>query len=184
MLGKVQFNRVSGKVLELTKKFSLKSSLHGFVYLFVNRSYRAKQYWLLAIIFSITICVYNLILTGHEHFISRPTVTDLNYRYRKSAELPTVRICPSLLSHKTVTNDIMKRNESLSLHSLIGYLHYNALFADVRKLIAENLTTTFTKYPRLELMFNSMKSSFEKDFGVADGKWINFVHFCNFLSAA
>ena len=155
--------------LDTIHSFSLNSSLHGIAHLFTNRSYRAKQCWMLTIITISIVFAYSLILTGQEHFIREPTVTAIKYNSRKSAKLPKITICPRLLSHSDITNEILSRNYLAALHTIVGYLHYNVIYSDVRRLISENISDTFIKYSRLEHTFELLEKNFELDFAAENG---------------
>ena len=155
-------------LFEAAKKFSQNCSLHGLVYLFTRRNFRAKQFWIIAITFTFIVCVYNLILTGKEHFITKPTVTTLSYNSRKTVKFPPVVVCHKLSSHSFAVNSIMRQNKSAALQAFTGYLHYNPIYSDVRKLLSENLTEAFSKYPQLENSFRLMLANFDHELGAAN----------------
>ena len=152
------------------RNFSITCSLHGFAHLFKHRIYCVKQLWLLAILLAYACFVYELLLVGTEHFINKPTTSAITYTPRNWVKLPKVSICARLLSHAAISDDIKRRNGSVPLQSLIGYLTNNYIFSDIRMLFSEaNMTTVFSKYPRLENLFRKMTENFEEIYGPEKG---------------
>ena len=151
-----------GNLLGVVKNFSMNSSLHGFVYLFTNRSFMVKKLWIVAISFTIAVCLYNMVLTGCDHLITKPSVTTLTYKPREVVQFPAITICPNYLSQKAVLVAMAVQNYSAALHTYIGYLHHNPIYSDFRKLI-------FMKYPKLEHSYKLMMEKFNQELGARRG---------------
>ena len=130
-------------------------SLHGFKKFFIVRSQVMKRLWVVAILFSLSICSYYLVQTAREHLIEKPIVTSLEYVHLDQFDFPAFRLCPSLFSHEVYFNRIFNQTRHRDLIFIILMISFNPMFKDLRYHLDKDFNTTFQKYNTLETLWQN-----------------------------